>query len=63
MGNVADAANFFIESPTLPLKLETGFDNPADFLYNISSNLICDSKVSSAAAACNASFVTYKSKH
>jgi hypothetical protein len=45
MGNVADAANFFIESPTLPLMLEGGFDNPADFLFNVSANLLRDSKV------------------
>lgn len=49
MGNVADATNFFIESPTLPLLVETGFDNPADFLCDISSNLVCDTKVMSIA--------------
>ena len=48
MGNASDAAKFFIESPTMPLALETEFDNPADFLYNVSANLLRDSKVCSA---------------
>jgi len=50
MGNAADAANFFIESPTLPLLVQSSFDNPADFLFDISSNTVRDSKVKHIAA-------------
>jgi ABC-type multidrug transport system ATPase subunit len=50
MGNVADAVNFFVQSPTMPLKLDKAYENPADFLDSVSANLICDQKNEAADA-------------
>lgn len=44
MGPASEASAYFIDSPSLPLRMDAGYENPADFLCDISNNIVRDFK-------------------